>query len=85
MINAAPLHWSKDAVTLPTWPTDTAAASTGEIMKSASKVVFLLDVDNTLLDTGCFLIQLKDYLQSELGPENSERYWSIFEALRDDH
>jgi FMN phosphatase YigB (HAD superfamily) len=47
-------------------------------------VVFLLDVDNTLLDNDRVIADLADYLQRELGREESARYWEIFETLRDE-
>jgi FMN phosphatase YigB (HAD superfamily) len=45
-------------------------------------VVFLLDVDNTLLDNDHVAADLKRYLTREVGAERAERYWAIFEALR---
>ncbi len=51
-------------------------------MKRAADVVFLLDVDNTLLDNDCVLADLKNHLEQEFGVASSNRYWAIFEALR---
>ena len=45
-------------------------------------VVFLLDVDNTLLDNDRVAADLKRYLTREVGTERQECYWAIFEALR---
>lgn len=45
-------------------------------------VVFLFDVDNTLLDNDRVSLDLKRYLEKEVGPERNECYWSIFESLR---
>jgi FMN phosphatase YigB (HAD superfamily) len=45
-------------------------------------VVFLLDVDNTLLDNDRVAADLKRYLAREVGVERQERYWAIFEGLR---
>ena len=45
-------------------------------------VVFLLDVDNTLLDNDRVAADLKRYLTREVGTERQERYWAIFETLR---
>jgi FMN phosphatase YigB (HAD superfamily) len=45
-------------------------------------VVFLLDVDNTLLDNDGVTEDLKRHLELEVGHECHERYWTIFEALR---
>jgi len=46
------------------------------------EVVFLLDVDNTLLDNDRVAADLKRYLTREVGAERQERYWVIFETLR---
>ena len=45
-------------------------------------VVFLLDVDNTLLDNDRIVDDLKRLLTQEGGPERAERYWAIFEEHR---
>src|SRR5436853_51259 len=45
-------------------------------------VVFLLDVDNTLLDNDRVSSDLKRYLTQEVGQARQERYWAIFEELR---
>jgi len=45
-------------------------------------VVFLLDVDNTLLDNDRISANLKRYLTREVGVERQECYWTIFEVLR---
>jgi FMN phosphatase YigB (HAD superfamily) len=47
-----------------------------------AKVVFLLDVDNTLLDNDRVIADLGKYLQREVGPERARCYWTIFERLR---
>jgi len=46
------------------------------------KLVFLFDVDNTLLDNDRVTADLKQHLEREIGHERQERYWSIFEDLR---
>jgi haloacid dehalogenase-like hydrolase len=50
--------------------------------ETAGRVVFLLDVDNTLLDNDRVSADLKRYLTREVGAERQERYWAIFEELR---
>ncbi len=45
-------------------------------------VVFLFDVDNTLLDNDRVTANLRRYLEREVGRERSDRYWAIFESLR---
>ena len=46
------------------------------------RVVFLFDVDNTLLDNDRITSDLRRYLEREVGHQRSERYWMIFEELR---
>lgn len=45
-------------------------------------IVFLFDVDNTLLDNDRVTADLRRYLSNEVGAERSTRYWEIFEELR---
>ena len=47
-------------------------------------VVFLLDVDNTLLDNDRVAADLKHHLEREVGSERAQRYWAIFEQLREE-
>jgi FMN phosphatase YigB (HAD superfamily) len=46
------------------------------------QVVFLFDVDNTLLDNDRVVVDLMRYLEREVGQERQKRYWEIFEQLR---
>jgi len=45
-------------------------------------VVFLLDVDNTLLDNDAVAADLREHLTEAFGEERQERYWQFFEQLR---
>ncbi len=45
-------------------------------------VVFLFDVDNTLLDNDRVADDLRRHLTRAFGAESQERYWTIFERLR---
>jgi FMN phosphatase YigB (HAD superfamily) len=45
-------------------------------------VVFLLDVDNTLLDNDRVTADLRRHLIDHFGDERQQRYWAIFEELR---
>jgi len=45
-------------------------------------VVFLMDVDNTLLDNDSVIDDLKRHLLRTFGPAREQRYWAIFEELR---
>jgi FMN phosphatase YigB (HAD superfamily) len=47
-----------------------------------NEVVFLFDVDNTLLDNDRVTADLKNYLLREVGREREQHYWEIFEQLR---
>ncbi|MCC6763986.1 MAG: HAD family hydrolase [Deltaproteobacteria bacterium] len=47
-------------------------------------VVFLLDVDNTLLDNDRIVADLMRHLEREVGPERQQRYWAIFEEIRNE-
>src|SRR2546425_12407077 len=51
-------------------------------MTARSAVVFLVDVDNTLLDNDRIAADLKRHLEREVGHERQERYWVLFEELR---
>jgi FMN phosphatase YigB (HAD superfamily) len=46
------------------------------------RVVFLFDVDNTLLDNDRVILDLRRYLVREVGPEGTDQYFEIFEQLR---
>jgi FMN phosphatase YigB (HAD superfamily) len=45
-------------------------------------LVFLFDVDNTLLDNDRVTADLKRHLGQQVGAERQQRYWDIFEQLR---
>jgi FMN phosphatase YigB (HAD superfamily) len=51
-------------------------------MTNSNEVVFLFDVDNTLLDNDGVTADLRRYLEQKFGPEVRERYFTIFEELR---
>jgi hypothetical protein len=51
-------------------------------MAVPSNIVFLFDVDNTLLDNDRVTEDLRGYLEREVGHERQKRYWTIFEQLR---
>jgi hypothetical protein len=51
-------------------------------MKANKKVVFLFDVDNTLLNNDQVTKDLETHLLSNVGALGAKRYWTIFEALR---
>src|SRR6185437_11481350 len=51
-------------------------------LSSRAPVVFLLDVDNTLLDNDAVAADLKGFLTLEVGEERQKRYWAFFEELR---
>jgi len=53
-------------------------------MNAQADVVFLLDVDNTLLDNDRVVTDLDEYLSQTLGDRNRQRYWKIFDTLFDE-
>ena len=44
--------------------------------------VFLLDVDDTLLDNDHVIADLMHHIEQAIGPEPQKRYWQIFEEIR---
>jgi len=53
-------------------------------MLNTGEVIFLLDVDNTLLDNDRFAADLGDRLEQAFGASERARYWEIFGRLRDE-
>jgi FMN phosphatase YigB (HAD superfamily) len=53
-----------------------------EINDSPARVIFLFDVDNTLVDNDRVAVDLQRHLASEIGAEGAQEYWRIFEQLR---
>ena len=51
-------------------------------MTDPASPVFLLDVDNTLLDNDAVESDLRRHLVARLGAGPAERYWDVFEELR---
>jgi FMN phosphatase YigB (HAD superfamily) len=49
---------------------------------TAQKIVFLLDVDNTLLDNDRVIADLMRHIENAVGRERQQRYWTIFEQIR---
>jgi FMN phosphatase YigB (HAD superfamily) len=50
-------------------------------MATKNPLVFLVDVDNTLIDNDRIQSDLKRHLEREFGPECRDRYWAILEDL----
>src|SRR5436190_1183309 len=50
-------------------------------MTSPNSIVFLVDVDNTLLDNDRIQDDIKRHLDREFGVAACERYWTILEQL----
>jgi hypothetical protein len=53
-------------------------------MTDTSNVVFLFDVDNTLIDNDRVQAHLKEHLQRTYGAATRDRYWEILEDLRNE-
>jgi FMN phosphatase YigB (HAD superfamily) len=51
-------------------------------MSDTPKIVFLFDVDNTLLDNDGVQADLSGHLERTFGAATRDRYWTIFEELR---
>ena len=51
-------------------------------MAAPFDIVTLFDCDNTLLDHDRVVADLRNHLEQEFGPQNKDRYFEIFEALR---
>ncbi len=49
---------------------------------SPTRVIFLFDVDNTLVDNDRVAADLQHHLVREVGAEGAQEYWRIFEQLR---
>jgi FMN phosphatase YigB (HAD superfamily) len=50
-------------------------------MMAPNRIVFLVDVDNTLLDNDGIQADLKRHLEHEFGAACRDRYWAILEQL----
>ena len=53
-------------------------------MTTSDSTVFLVDVDNTLLNNDHIQADLRRHLQREFGAVSRDRYWSILEQLFDE-
>jgi FMN phosphatase YigB (HAD superfamily) len=51
-------------------------------MDASADVVFLFDVDNTLLDNDAITADLQDHLVAAFGRDCAAQYWDIFEETR---
>jgi FMN phosphatase YigB (HAD superfamily) len=51
---------------------------------ASADLVFLLDVDNTLLDNDRFKADLGARIERDFGRAERDRYWSIYDALRNE-
>jgi FMN phosphatase YigB (HAD superfamily) len=49
---------------------------------AAEHVVFLFDVDNTLIDNDRIVADMMRNLERDIGHEQAQRYWDYFEQLR---
>ena len=47
-------------------------------------IVFLVDCDNTLMDNDRVQQDLREHMEKEFGVEARDRYWAIFESLRNE-
>src|SRR3954447_25904094 len=49
---------------------------------SDPRIVFLFDVDNTLLDHDRVVADVRHFMEREIGKDRQQRYWEILETLR---
>ena len=61
----------------------TPSAAEGVARDMADRVVFLLDIDNTLLDNDRFAADLGVRLRQNFGVHGRDRYWALYAAVRD--
>ena len=61
----------------------TAATAPKNVPGDAQGTVFLLDVDNTLLDNDRFADDLDARLEQDFGAAGRDRYWAIYAGLRE--
>ena len=54
----------------------------GQVDSLRSEIVFLFDVDNTLLDNDRVIADLRRYLNRAIGAASAEHYFKFFEQLR---
>lgn len=52
--------------------------------RDMTKLVFLIDVDNTLLDNDAIKTDYQQRLHNELGETLTRRFWHIYEQVRED-
>ena len=48
----------------------------------AEHVVFLFDVDNTLIDNDRIIADMMHHLEQDIGAAPAKKYWEYFEAIR---
>lgn len=75
MVNRCALPWEKG---------DDIVKKKTPKRSDPAKIVFLFDVDNTLLDNDRVTADLKHYLEKEVGHEGMQCYWNNFEQLREE-
>jgi FMN phosphatase YigB (HAD superfamily) len=51
-------------------------------MTSPPQIVFMFDVDHTMLDNDRVQDDLRNHLEREFGADTRDRYWAIFEEMR---
>ena len=53
-------------------------------MTKPQDLVFLFDVDNTLIDNDKIQLDLRNHLATNYGVNARDRYWELFEELRNE-
>ena len=81
--DVAELRWfAPDELPPETSSPSTLLPAVFEAWRSAMNVVFLFDVDNTLLDNDRVAADLRRHLDTDVDEECGRRYWELFEELR---
>lgn len=61
----------------------TPTVAPGMTKAGEAGVVFLLDIDNTLLDNDRFSADLGERLQQDFGTDGRNRYWTLYASVRE--
>src|SRR5918999_416066 len=61
-----------------------AGDANGGDMATPPRLTFLIDIDNTLIDNDAAKDEMAARLRDLLGEEGTERFWTLYEAVRRD-
>jgi FMN phosphatase YigB (HAD superfamily) len=83
MLTPSAFDWLRDVTAASNRASFEPLRSAGKVSRimTSSPTVFLVDVDNTLLDNDRIQSDLKRHLEREFGADCRDRYWTILEQL----